>query len=161
MDKMSVRDEIQIRPFCAADQDAAKQLVLAGLGERWGWIDPTLNPDLNDIAANYAEGVFLVGYLGDTLVATGALTPEVTPEGVAALRVERMSVRADLRGQGIGRRMLDALLDHARVRQCPLIVLETTSTWADAVRFYARYGFDVVEERDGETHMVMKLDGAV
>ena len=161
MDKLSVRDEIEIRPFCAADQDAAKQLVLAGLGERWGWIDPTLNPDLNEIAASYAEGVFLVGYLGDTLVATGALTPEVTPAGVAALRVERMSVRADLRGQGIGRRMLDALLDAAHTRQCALIVLETTSSWSDAVRFYARYGFDVIEERDGETHMDLKLDGAV
>jgi GNAT superfamily N-acetyltransferase len=157
---MRVSEQLVIRPFCADDQEAAKQLVQAGLGERWGWIDLTLNPDLNDIAASYAEGVFLVGYLGDTLVATGALMPEVTADGRAALRVVRMSVRADLRGHGIGRRVLDALLDRARERDCRLIVLETTSTWTDAVRFYARYGFQLVEEKDDETHMILELGKA-
>jgi ribosomal protein S18 acetylase RimI-like enzyme len=154
---MAESEQLQIRSFCAADQEAAKQLVISGLGERWGWIDPTLNPDLNDIAANYANGIFLVGYLGDTLVATGALTPEVTGDGMNALRVARMSVRADLRGRGIGRRMLDALLAYARELECPLLVLETTSTWTDAVRFYRRYGFQLVEEREGDTHMILEI----
>lgn len=155
---MSESLSMSIRPFLGEDQDAAKQLILAGLGERWGWIDPTMNPDLNDIAVSYAEGVFLVGYLGDTLVATGALSPEVTDDGSAALRVERMSVRADLRGQGLGRRMLDALLDIARKRGCQLVVLETTTTWTDAVRFYSRYGFQFVDERDGDTHMKLEVE---
>lgn len=153
-------DQLSIRHFEIADQDAAKQLILEGLGERWGWIDPTLNPDLNDIAATYAAGVFLVGHLGDRLIATGALLPETTPEGMDALRVVRMSVHADLRGQGIGRRMLDALLDYAREQGCTLVVLETTSTWADAVRFYRRNGFQRVEERDGDTHMQLELGKA-
>ena len=155
---MAVSERVEIRLFCAADQDAAMQLVLVGLGDRWGWIDLTLNPDLNDIAANYADGIFLVGMLDGVLVATGALTPEVTAEGIDALRVERMSVRSDLRGQGIGRRLLDVLLAGARARGCRLIVLETTSTWTDAVRFYARYGFQLVEEKDGETHMMLTLE---
>lgn len=159
---MAIVDQLTIRPFRAADQAAAKELILAGLGERWGWIDPTLNPDLNDIATTYADGIFLVGYLtghlADTLVVTGALTPETTPEGTPVLRVERMSVRADLRGQGLGRRMLDALLDEARARGCTRIVLETTSSWIDAVRFYQRYGFTFVAEHDDETHMQLYLD---
>jgi ribosomal protein S18 acetylase RimI-like enzyme len=158
---MGMSEQLEIRPFCAQDQETAKQLVLTGLGERWGWIDSTLNPDLNDITTSYAQGIFLVAYLGDALVATGALMPEVTPDEFHALRVVRMSVRADLRGQGIGRRLLDTLLDTARAdarhQQCRLIVLETTSTWTDAVRFYARYGFQFVEERDGGTHMILEL----
>jgi GNAT superfamily N-acetyltransferase len=153
-----MNENFQIRPFCAADQEAAKQLIITGLGERWGWIDPTLNPDLNDIAATYAPGIFLVAYLDEHLVGTGALIPEVTPNGRDALRVVRMSVRADWRRQGIGRRILDALLDHARAIGCRQIVLETTSTWTDAVRFYAHYGFQVVDERDGETHMTLELE---
>lgn len=155
---MSLSLQLMIRPFQAEDQEAAKQLILVGLGERWGWIDPTLNPDLNDIAVSYAAGVFLVGYLDDTLVATGALSPEVTDEGLPALRVERMSVRADLRGQGLGRRMLDSLLDLARKRGCQWVVLETTTTWTDAVRFYTRYGFQYVQERDGDTHMKLEVE---
>jgi GNAT superfamily N-acetyltransferase len=118
-----------------------------------------LNPDLNDIATTYASGIFLVATLGGQLVGTGALLPEVTPEGVHALRVVRMSVRADLRRQGLGRRILDALLAHARAQGCRLLVLETTSTWTDAVRFYARYGFQLVEEKDGGTHMTLELEG--
>jgi putative acetyltransferase len=157
---MGVSDQLLIRTFRADDQQAAKALVLAGLGERWGWLDPTLNPDLNDIATTYADGVFLVGFLDNALVATGALTPEVTPDGVEALRVVRMSVRADLRGQGIGRRMLDALVERARQQACSLLVLETTSTWTDAVRFYTRYGFQIIEERDGETHMQLEVGKA-
>ena len=160
---MAIADQLVIRPFEAADQDAVKQLVVTGLGERWGWIDPTLNPDLNDIATTYAAGIFLVGYWGDTLVVTGALLPEATPEVTQSgimdvLRVVRMSVRADLRQQGIGRRMLDALLDAARQQGCRLVVLETTSTWTDAVRFYQRYGFAVVDVREGETHMQLQLN---
>ena len=150
-------EQLQIRPLLAVDQEAAKQLVITGLGERWGWIDLTLNPDLNDIATTYAEGIFLVGYLDDVLVATGALTPEVTPDGIDVLRVVRMSVRKELRGQGLGRRLLDALLERARAAGCRFIVLETTSTWTDAVSFYARYGFQLVEERDGGTHMILEL----
>jgi putative acetyltransferase len=149
--------QLQIRPFCAADQEPAQQLILAGLGERWGWIDSTLNPDLNDIALTYAPGIFLVAYLNDVLVGTGALMPEVTGEGKGALRVVRMSVRTDLRRNGIGRRILDALLEQARRIGCDHIVLETTSTWTDAVRFYRRYGFQVVGEMDGETHMVLEF----
>jgi GNAT superfamily N-acetyltransferase len=154
---MGISEECTIRPFRAEDQEAAKQLVIDGLGERWGWIDLSLNPDLNDIATTYAEGTFLVGHLGDALVVTGALLPEVTPEGIHALRVVRMSVRADLRGHGIGRRMLDALLEVARAENCSLILVETTSSWTDAVRFYARNDFQFVDERDGETHMILEI----
>ena len=154
---ISFAEKLQIRPFAASDQEAAKQLILTGLGERWGWIDSTLNPDLNDIALTYAPGIFLVAYLDGELVGTGALLPEVTPDGDNALRVVRMSVRTDLRRQGIGRRILDRLLDEARASGCRKIVLETTSTWTNAVRFYTRYGFQVVGELDGETHMILEL----
>ena len=35
-----------IRAFEPRDQAAARQLILAGLGEHFGWIDETCNPDL-------------------------------------------------------------------------------------------------------------------
>jgi GNAT superfamily N-acetyltransferase len=152
---------LTIRPFRLDDQRAAQALILDGLREHWGWLDPTLNRDLNNIATNYAAGIFLVGEImdetGSELVATGALLPEVTESGESVWRVVRMSVHADLRGQGIGRRLLDALLQWAQQQGARLIVVETTSTWTDAVRFYTRYGFILVEERDDETHMQLEL----
>jgi hypothetical protein len=42
-----------IRPFHPNDQNAAQQLILDGLREHWGELDPTLNGDLDDIMGSY------------------------------------------------------------------------------------------------------------
>ena len=42
---------IVVRRFAPADQDAARRLILEGLGAHFGSIDESLNPDLDDIAA--------------------------------------------------------------------------------------------------------------
>jgi hypothetical protein len=34
------RSTLTLRPFCPADQDAAKALILTGLVEHWGFLDP-------------------------------------------------------------------------------------------------------------------------
>lgn len=148
-----MQEHLSFRPFVPSDQAAAEALILAGLGERWGWIDATLNPDLRDIATSYASGHFLVAYHDNDLIATGAFIPEAP----GVVRIVRMSVRQDLRGQGIGRQMLAALLDAARAQGMEQVVLETTTTWQDAVTFYQRNGFRIVNVHDGETHMVIEL----
>lgn len=147
---------VTIRPFRPADQAAAQSLILAGLGERWGWIDYTANPDLDDIAAAYGHGWFVVALLDGALVGTGALLPEGNGGG----RIVRMSVRQTLRGQGIGRRILAELTAVARRAGYHTLVLETTSSWTDAVRFYAANGFAVtrVDVDAAETHMARPLD---
>ena len=145
--------------FQLQDQVAARALILTGLGERWGWIDESLNPDLDDIARHYAPGLFLVARLDGELVGTCALLPE--PETtLPTARIVRMSVRRDVRGQGIGRAILTALCDAAVYRGYQQLVLETTSTWTDAIGFYTRYGFTWVGEHAGETHMRLPLDAA-
>ena len=64
-----------IRPFTPRDQAAVRALILAGLGDHFGFIDETRNPDLDDIAGTYLarNHVFVVGELGGAVVATGAL----------------------------------------------------------------------------------------
>ena len=44
----------RISEFKPSDQAAVRRLILDGLAERWGVLDESLNPDLNDIAAAYA-----------------------------------------------------------------------------------------------------------
>jgi len=44
---------IRLRRFDPTDQEDAKALILAGLADHWGELDPTLNPDLNNIAESY------------------------------------------------------------------------------------------------------------
>lgn len=146
-------DPLLIRLFRPQDQAAARRLILSGLQERWGHLDETKNADLEDIAIAYAGGLFLVAYVGERLVATGALLPE----GPGVGRIVRMSVARDVRRRGLGRRMLQALLAAARARDYGKIVLETTATWKDAVAFYRQQGFRPLGERDGDMHFEKEL----
>ncbi len=146
-------DGVTIRPFRPEDQTAAKALILAGLVEHFGYLDPTKNPDLDDIAATYAGGTFLLAWRGDEIVGTGALVHE--REGVA--RIVRMSVDAPVRRRGIGTQVLQALCEHARAAGYRQIVLETTSTWREVVAFYRRNGFRLVGSWEDDTHFVMDL----
>jgi len=63
---------LSLRPFRPEDQDAVKSLILAGLKEHWGTLDPSLNPDLDDIATSYKDAVFLVACEGDRIIGTPA-----------------------------------------------------------------------------------------
>jgi GNAT superfamily N-acetyltransferase len=146
--------DIQITDFCPADQAEAKALILKGLEEHWGWLDLALNPDLNDIAASYAAGTFLVARQAGALVGTGALIPEAP--GLA--RVVRMSVDTRLRRQGIGRLILAELLRRAQQAGYRRLVLETTQTWEDAIVFYRSFGFAITHYADGDVHFQMEID---
>lgn len=146
-------EELVIRPFRSRDQAAARCLVLDGLRQRWGELDETKNPDLNDITEHYADSFFLVACLRDEVVGTGALVPEAAGVG----RIVRMSVVQSLRRQGVGRQILEALLERARSAGYRRVVLETTATWKDAIAFYRRYGFQMIAVRDGDMHFVREL----
>lgn len=78
---------------------------------------------------------------GDELVATGALAPLAGDDGHEELK--SMRTDPDRRGQGLGRAMLDALLDDARRRGVRRVSLETGSDafFAPARRLYERAGF--------------------
>lgn len=78
---------------------------------------------------------------GDALVATGALAP--LPDGDRHEELKSMRTDPARRGEGLGARMLDALLADARERGIRRVSLETGSDdfFAAAHRLYARAGF--------------------
>lgn len=147
-----MNNNLEIRPFQPGDQQTAQQLILAGLTEHWGTLDPTLNPDLDDIAASYAHGTFLVAVLDGEVVGTGAILPE-NENG----RIVRMSVAKEKRRQGIANVILNALIQIAQENQYQQILLETTATWQDAVTFYQRSGFTITHHADGDTHFIRPI----
>ncbi len=159
MNDTETTEHLHIHRFRPEEQQVAKALILAGMEEHWGVLDPTLNPDLDDIAASYREGTFLTAWLDNKLVGTGALIPENAAADASAVRIVRMSVAKHLRRQGIGKVMLEQLREYAKVGGYGQIVLETTSTWEDAIAFYTRFGFRPIGAWDGDTHFVLDLDG--
>jgi ribosomal protein S18 acetylase RimI-like enzyme len=146
-------NDFSIRPFQPGDQTETKSLILEGLREHWGTIDPDRNPDLIDIGSAYAGDVFLVALIGQRIVATGALVPR--GDGVA--QIMRMSVARDFRRQGIGSAVLRRLLADAKTAGYRKIVLETTSTWTDAIAFYQRHGFRSTHVWGGDMYFELDL----
>jgi putative acetyltransferase len=127
--------------------------VLAGLADHWGKLDPSKNPDLNDIGSTYAHATFLVAWLQGKIVGTGALVPR----SEEVVEIVRMSVARDVRRQGIGRLILQQLIVHAQAGGYRQVILETTSTWLEVVAFYERCGFRITHHRDGDTYFALDL----
>ncbi len=147
---------IIIRPFEPQDQAVARQLILTGLGEHFGWIDETCNPDLDDIAANYVElgHVFLVAEIGDELVGTGGLIAEREDVGC----IVRMSVSRMHRREGIGRALVAHLLDAARQRSFSQVLVSTEPDWKDAIGLYKHCGFTECRRDDVSVYFSRTLE---
>lgn len=130
---------MRIRPFEPRDQETARMLILAGLGEHFGWIDETRNPDLDDIAANYIQrgSIFIVAEIDGKLVGTAALIPESKDTG----RIVRVSVSQMQRRKGIGRVLVSHLLDAARYKGFAQVRVSTDNGWEDAIGLYGHCGF--------------------
>ena len=139
---------------------AIQKLIAAGLGERFGHYDAARNPDVVNFAEHYASAVVVIARRQREIVGCGALVAERGGRGDLRGRVVRMSVRSDVRRTGVGGAVLAELIGHARRLGYREVVLETTSSWVDAVSFYQRHGFAVVARRDGDTHFRMEIANA-
>lgn len=140
----------------ATNQDAAevRALIFGVLAEYGLCGDPTgTDADLDDIETSYIGrgGLFDV-LLGDDgrIVGTVGLYP--LEHGVCELR--KMYLRAETRGQGLGRRLLDHALDRARALGFRRVVLETNSKLVEAIGLYTRYGFQPV----AHDHLASRCD---
>ena len=142
-----------IRPFAPADQIAARALILEGLREHWGWLDPSLNPDLDDITASYLTPghVFLVAESGRALAGTGALIVDGDMG-----QIVRVAVHPQWRRRGIGHALVAALLEAARARGLARVWMETNDDWLDAIGLYRRCGFQEFDRREGCVFMALR-----
>ena len=148
---------LRLEPFQASDQAAVQDLILAGMAERWGKVDRSLNSDLDDIATSYADATVLVARLDGDIVGVGALVPVDT----TVAEIKRMHVTRGLRRHGIGRAILDQLCARAAELGLNNLVLETSTGWDDAIAFYLSYGFQISHQQEGgfghDTYFVLDL----
>jgi GNAT superfamily N-acetyltransferase len=156
-EQASMERELSIRSFEASDQEQARWLILEGLGEHFGSIDETRNPDVDDILHNYIlpGHVFVVGCRGREIVGTGALISH--GEGISEM--VRISTRKDSRRRGIGRAIVISLVNVARLRGDQHIIVKTNASWHEVITFYKRLDFVEYERTDLGVGLELLLAG--
>ncbi len=122
--------------------------------------DPVLDdyvPELRDVAGRAAACPVLVavddtsgGILGTITYIPGPDNPfaELETEGEAGFRM--FGVSPDARGRGIGRALVETVIERARSDGRRAIAIYTRPTMAAAHRLYASLGFERAPARDWE-----------
>jgi len=86
------------------------------------------------------DRILLAALDGDTVVGAVQLSRAEAGNGRHRAEVQRLVVRDDKRGQGVGRALMDAVVEEARKRDLKLLWL-TTHADTDADRVYERLGW--------------------
>ncbi|MGN7869252.1 aminoalkylphosphonic acid N-acetyltransferase [Paracoccus haematequi] len=102
-------------------------------------------PYLAAFDAMQAQGgnMLVVGLSDDRIVACYQIVfiPGLSATASLRAQIEGVRVASDLRGRGIGARLIADAEDRARAAGCGLMQLTTNRTRVDAHRFYDRTGF--------------------
>lgn len=132
---------IAIRRATGADTAPARRVVYGVLAEYGLHPEPAgTDADLNDLGTAYlaAGGGFDVAIAPDGSIA-GCCGLKPMADGAVELR--KMYLRADARGQGVGRRLLERAIARARSLHFTRIELETASVLKEAIALYRQSGF--------------------
>jgi GNAT superfamily N-acetyltransferase len=133
---------VAVRPVTPADVAPALSLVaevLAEFGLTFGDGSAT-DVQMRGLPASYADagGAFWVAVAADgRLVGTCGVYP-VAP---ATLELRKMYLHGDVRGLGIGKRLLTETLAFCRAARASAVVLDTTEQVQAAIAFYEAHGF--------------------
>jgi len=130
-----------IRRAGPADSGEARSLVFGVLAEYGFEPEPAgTDADLMDLQAGFLAGggMFDVAIGSDGRIAA-CCGMKVMDGGRVELR--KMYVRRDMRGQGLGGRLLDRAIAWARARDFPRVELETASVLEEAIALYRKAGF--------------------
>jgi diamine N-acetyltransferase len=99
-------------------------------------------PDVLERYLATAGAGLLLATTGGAAVGFAAHLPAAEP---AKMRLDKLYVLQEYHGRGLGRRLIDAVLEAARVERCTTCVLNVNKGNASSMRMYERCGFAVRE----------------
>jgi DNA-binding MarR family transcriptional regulator/GNAT superfamily N-acetyltransferase len=120
------------------------------LGNRFDTgFDPTQSISASDEEMTLPNGLLLVANLLGSAVGCGALKLHIDTQ---IAEIKRMWVASDVRGLGLGRRLLERLSAEAASRGMATLRLETNRSLFEAKHLYERAGFIEVEPFNNEPY---------
>jgi N-acetylglutamate synthase-like GNAT family acetyltransferase len=146
-----------LRDFCPGDQASVRDLVLAGMRERWGdAFDPAANVDLDDIWTYYVSerrAEVVVCEEEGAIVATGTLLPVDGQSG----QLVRIAVIRQQRRKSIAAAIVKELQRRARQNEMKTLLVTTDLPWTDAVALYRACGFAIFDIASSTVTLSMDL----
>lgn len=139
--------DITIREAHEADLPALIAMFAADpLGGHGDTADPEAYSDYAGafaaIEASSNQTLFVAEREGDVVgTFQTIITTSLNARGSSAMIIEAVQTRADLRGQGIGARMIEFAIAEAKSRGVRLVQLTSNAVRKDAHRFYEKLGF--------------------
>jgi putative acetyltransferase len=135
---MTVLSPVEFRPFEPGDEAAFRELNEAWIAghfvvEEKDW--EVLNDPVGHILQ--AGGAIFMAMQEGVAIGTCALLAMAD----GSFEVAKMTVAAECRGQGIGKRLLAHVIEHARATGAARLYLETNSSLHSAVHVYESLGF--------------------
>lgn len=148
------KNNFYIRIFNKEDQLDVQKMVVNGLTytakDRTdnvkngiaAYLERSIKEDLGNIYEHYfPSGIFFVA-ISDTNI-VGCLGAQ--KEGTSTFRLKRLSVKMHYRNQGIARELLNNVEIWSRERKATKLILGTSEVQKDALRFWQKSGFQVIE----------------
>ncbi|HEV6954521.1 MAG TPA: GNAT family N-acetyltransferase [Promicromonospora sp.] len=123
----------RIVELIADDAVAARRTGTYGETHVRGFEAIAASPD-NELVVAEVDGA-VVGVMQLTFI------PGISRNGASRLLVEAVRVDKELRGQGVGARMMEHAHERGRARGCALAQLTSDKQRPDAHRFYRRLGY--------------------
>lgn len=145
---------ITIRPIQPSDNAALAVIIRSAL-EEFGanhpgtvYYDATTDA-LYELFRQPGSGYF-VALIDDKIVGGGGIFPtEGLPEGTCEL--VKMYLSPEARGTGLGKRLIGTSLDFAKATGYKKVYLETMPELKQALKVYARFGFDYLSAPMGNS----------
>lgn len=129
---------MDIRHSTLASPEAVRLIAALNAELRSAFPEPGANHfSLSEEQVSPGDGAFMVAYLDGLAVGCGA----VRRLDASTAELKRMYVDPSVRGQGIGRALLEKLEREARLLGVKRVVLETGRRLAPAVKLYQAMGY--------------------
>ncbi len=133
------RDDLErIVELIADDAVAARRTGSYGEPHVRGFEAIAASPD-NELVVAESDGE-VVGVMQLTFI------PGISRNGASRLLVEAVRVSSELRGKGIGRRLMEHAHERGRARGCALAQLTSDKQRPEAHRFYRNLGYEQSHE---------------
>jgi len=139
-----------IAPILTLDAAALEPILTESLSEGYRFIQTLLDEYTSGFNRFDARGAVLLGvYGGERMIGIGGVHRDPYLQRLDVGRVRHVYVLHEFRRHGVGKRLLDELIDHARAHFA-LLTLRTNT--APAAAFYEAIGFSTEAPPKEATH---------